>query len=639
MLSYLALSMYGSAGREALATLLWSDRGEEQARASLRQCLMELRKFLEQVDPLALEFDRQTVRLRVDRVWVDALEAERLLASAQPLRAAALWRGDLLADVAPKDQAFGDWLRGERIRRQTQFRSAMDEAMNVQLSKGELIEAANIARELVRLDPTHETAHQVLMHCHANCGETAAALRQYKELTAHLSRDLDSKPNAATETLVASIRAGKIETSFFVATGQDPAVSGRRGGSLAARDRPLVLVLPFLNLTGDPAEEFLTDGITDDLITFLGKIREILVVARNSSFQYKRQDVDLPELARVLKVKYVLQGSVRRVGDRLRVNAWLCDAPANLQIWTERYEVVHAEVLNLVDDILFKIRAALVPALEVDQVDRLSHGDPEELAAYDCYLRGKYLAQDPDSTDVAQRACNLLERAIELNPRLAIAYGPLIRFYNTGLAFRSAGGRLNEHRQRAYALAVRLLELDAANPNAHIAMAWCCMWRRQFSRAQRHFDRALKLDPYEPERLAAVATGRMYLGEADAALELMNRALELAPYELALFMTDLGQIHFMRGDYAQARKYLDQGADRMIRRTFWSAATFGMLDRKGKARAEGQAFIEQVRLIWRGEAAAGPDQFSNWFLQFCPFRNPADEERLRAGLRLAALLA
>ena len=335
LLAVLALTPGAAHTRDKLAGLLWSDRGDAHARDSLKHALGRLRAALgRDGDPLVA--DRQSVRLDPASLTVDVAAFERLLAEGTPdaaEAAIALYRGDLLDGIGIRDPAFEEWLRVERERLRGRAEEAAAGLMARSLAEGDRERAAAAARRLLELDPLREDACRALMRIHADRGETAQALSLYDALRDRLHRELGVRPERETTRLYEAIRQGGEPEDARVAAG-----TGVPDPAPPLPDRPSIAVLPFQNLSGDPEQEYFADGVVEEIITALSRMRWLFVIARNSSFTYQGRAVDVKQVGRELGVRYVLEGSVRAAADRVRIMAHLIDAATGSHLWADSFE-------------------------------------------------------------------------------------------------------------------------------------------------------------------------------------------------------------------------------------------------------------------------------------------------------------
>ncbi len=364
LVGYLALTPGKRHTRDELVALLWSDRGERQARSSLRQSLSELRKALGDGDDSPLIAGQDAVSLEADAVDVDVAEFEHLIDDGTPTaleRAVELYRGDLLDGIGVHDPAFEDWLRDERQRLHECACEALSKLLDHQAPE-DTERAIAIARRLLMLDPLREATHRALMRLYASKGERTLALKQYQACHEVLAAELGLSPETETEELAAEIRTGAARTEEAV----DPVFDRRasRAEPLPLPDKPSIAVLPFVNISGDPEQEYFSDGVTEDIITELARFRSLFVIAHNSSFTYKGRAAKVQDIGRELGVQYVVEGSVRKAGDRVRITAQLVEAESGNHLWAERYDRDLEDVFAVQDEVVQAIVSILPERLD-----------------------------------------------------------------------------------------------------------------------------------------------------------------------------------------------------------------------------------------------------------------------------------
>jgi adenylate cyclase len=325
--------------------------------------------------------------------------------------------------------------------------------------------------------------------------------------------------------------------------------------------RPAVAVLPFDSFSSDPEQEFLADGIVEDLISRLACWRWLPVIARNSTFAYKGKSADVREVSRALGARHVVEGSVRPIGERLRVSVQLLDGESGEHVWANRYDCELAEVPTLADEIVDTIVASLEPAIIRIQGLRTVSRRPENLAAWECLQRGFVRLMDGTWEGVLASG-PLFERALELDPRMARACASLAMFeIHTILHQRAADPAQAE--ERALVWARRAVELDPAEPFAHVSLGWALAFAGRTDEAIDAHERALELNPssawaHWAKGVALCAGGRRRLDEGIAALE---KGLRLSPHDpFAPFITaQLGGALLTRGSLEEAREVLERG--------------------------------------------------------------------------------
>jgi TolB-like protein len=415
LLACLALSPDSAWPREKLMALLWSDRGAEQARASLRQALAEMRRVLGEPSPVCAEND--TVSLDPGLVAVDAIQFERLANAGKFDEAAMLYRGPLLDGHGVRDDAFEDWILIERTRLHD---LAVDVLERCAASQSGEAAIATLQR-LLRLDPAREETHRLLMRLYYAAGQRAQALRQYEHCREILQRDLQAKPDTETERLYRQVQNETRPISAIATNTAKP-------DTVPPPDsKPSIAVLPFANMSGDPEQDYFSDGITEDIITELSRMQWLLVIARNSSFIYKGRVVDVKQVGRELGVRYVLEGSVRKAGGRVRIAGQLIDASTGASLWAERFDGALTEVFDLQDQVATSVVGAIAPRLEKAEIERSKRKPTESLDAYDYY----------------DEALRLFNEAIMRDPNFALAYARAAHCYS----YRKANGWLIEPEQ------------------------------------------------------------------------------------------------------------------------------------------------------------------------------------------------
>ncbi len=400
---------------------------------------------------------------------------------------------------------------------------------------------------------------------------------------------------------------------------------------------PSIAILPFVNMSGDPEQQYYSDGITEDIITELSRFRTISVIARNSSFVYRDKPVDVKQIGQELGVQFVVEGSVRKLEHRVRITVQLVHAESRRHVWAERYDVEHSEIFSIQDDVTHRVAAMVVPKIETEELILARRRPTGQPRAYDCYLRGKscfYAARDGTGIAEARRH---FEEAIEIDPQFASAYSYLARIDNNLTMYSAAGTSLAPLRERAWNEARKAAALDDSDPHAHICLAWCHLWRREFEAARKHLDMATRLNPNDPDRAMDRGTTLIYLGEPEAAIEVMTTGIRLNPFHPDSYLADLAEAYFVARRYDDMIGIAERIADPSPRFAAWKAAAYAFAGREAEARREADKFLANVRAIWAGDAGAGPAEFVAWLLSFSPFRRREDVEHFVSGLRQAGL--
>jgi TolB-like protein/class 3 adenylate cyclase len=326
-------------------------------------------------------------------------------------------------------------------------------------------------------------------------------------------------------------------------------VPSAKATALALPDKPSIAVLPFVNMSGDPEQEYFSDGMTEDLITDLSKLSGLFVIARNSVFMYKGKAVKPEQVGRELGVRYVLEGSVRRAANRVRITAQLVDASTGYHRWAERYDRDLKDIFTLQDEITHKIVAGLAVTLKEDEQERLGRKGTDNLAAYDAYLRGlEYYWRLTEEANVEAR--RLFERAIDLDPKFVRAYAALGRSHLTDWMWQWSQDP--QTLEWAFGAAQRAVALDDASPIAHQVLGEVYLWKQQHDKAIAEAERAVALDPNDAEGYALLAEILTFAGEPHEAIRLLQKAMRLSPYFPIFYELLLGHAYLLTERHEEA---------------------------------------------------------------------------------------
>jgi adenylate cyclase len=369
------------------------------------------------------------------------------------------------------------------------------------------------------------------------------------------------------------------------------------GPALAPPDKPSVAILPFATFQGNPSEDYLSDGMTEDIITELSRFSELLVIARNSSFRYKGKAVDIRQIGRELGVRYILEGSIRRQGDRVRIVAQLIDAQTAVHRWAERYDRELKDILTVQDEVARAIAAILVAHVNKAEMERTLLKPPKAWQAYDCYLRGAdILASYWSSVEVTDlyESRRLLEKSISIDPDFARAYSTLSTTYVIAWLNRLDGDHLEAATlDRAHQLASRAIQLDPNLPHAHASLGAVMIWQRQHDAAVAECDKALALNPNFTDWRIAITL--VYAGESARAVHFLKKHMRLDPFHAPLASHWLGLAYYTLGQYSLALPSLRECALRAPNYRavhVWLAATHARLGQMDEARVEAAKVLQ-----------------------------------------------
>ncbi len=392
-------------------------------------------------------------------------------------------------------------------------------------------------------------------------------------------------------------------------------------------DKPSIAVLAFNNMSGDAEQEYFSDGISEDIITDLSKLSELHVIARNSSFVYKKATVSVPDMAKALGVRYVLEGSVRKAGNRVRVTAQLIDSSSGGHVWANRFDRDLSDIFAVQDELTQEIVAALKLKLTAGEQDRLTPRRAVDVKAYELFLRGRELSWAATGTgNIAAR--DLLERATAIDPGYAAAYA-LIAFTHVVDYSNSFSSDPERSLRTGLELAQRAVAMDEEEPAAHWALGVSYLWSRELDRAQAEVQRGLALSPNSVEFLLLKATTQTFSGDPAGALETLDASMRLDPHYPEITLQFLADARFSLGEYAQAIAAIEQRLARNPQsETAYAllASCYGHLGR-----------LEEARQAWERVLQINPSFSVERRRRILPFRNPEDLERRVEGLRKAGL--
>jgi adenylate cyclase len=391
-------------------------------------------------------------------------------------------------------------------------------------------------------------------------------------------------------------------------------------------DIPSIAVLPFKNLSGDSEQEYFSDGISNDIITDLAKFRELLVIASNTTFIYKNKPVNVQEIGRELDVRYVVEGSVQRAGDKLRINAQLVDTAGGHHLWAERYDRDLKDLFIVQNEIVQTIVAKLAVKVKSAEQARTKHKDPKSFKAYDYLLRGQELFARR-SRSANNEASQMFAKAIELDPQYGAAYAGLgwTHFRNVSDGWTEF---IDQALQQAVDLARKALELDDAMASAYNLLGSAHIFQAQYELAINELHHAIKLNPNNSESHALLGWVLLWSGHTDEAIQALEKTIRLdVRSKQVVFLFHLGLAYYLKGQYQKAVAVLEEGVVQdpdYIGYHIGLAATYAQLGRTADAEREAANTLQRNPFFEVGFYGTA-------------FRNPDDREKIRAGLRKAGL--
>jgi len=393
-------------------------------------------------------------------------------------------------------------------------------------------------------------------------------------------------------------------------------------------DKPSIAVLPFDNLSGNPEQEYFSDGITDDLITDLSKISSLFVVARNSSFMYKGQTAKTQKIAEELGVRYILEGSVRRAGNKVRINAQLIDAITGGHLWAERYDRDYKDILELQDEVLERIVYALSIKLTQKEKEQLVRKYTESLEAYDYYLRGEKSLYKY-SVEENEKARPMFQKAIDLDPNFAQAYAAyaMASYYIWAYA---PVRKIENDREKAFEFASKALALDSNLPMAHLVLAEIQISHHLFDEAITSAEEAVDLEPNYADSHLMKAYILTNIGRHEEAIREINTGFRLNPNPPPYYYQRLGFVQFNLKQYSKAINSIKNAGDTIPEsiRSWVLAPSYAYLGRLDEARA---TLKKLVKVSWNLKLRYIVHPYN------CYFKLEKDRKHLFEGFRKAGL--
>jgi len=609
LLAYLALSPSQSAPRERLADIFWGGRGEEQARASLRQCLAEIRSAIGEL-PL-IEADRDRIWLAQGQSTTDFSAVLTALATGSAIEAAHALKqlaGAPLLDGLKATPEFAAWVRDTAERLARELNDAVLIRLRTELSGGDRDAARLISDAYLDLAPDAEDVVAIAMESDIARGDLVAATRRFERLRAYLERELDVAPGPAVSQLHASL-AAHAAPSRPIEQEQFP---------------PLVLVPIFERAALENHDGYLAIALREEILAGLSRFRDIRL-----SSDERRQIADSLSHADAARA-YQIVGTLLMSGNGWKLIMRVTQLAERRVIWAETLELGNAATATGIAAMVRRIIGMVLPAVNEDFFQRLP---PVANAMYDRYLVAKHRSFHATTLPEMQAAANELEAIIRDVPGFAPAYPPLIRLLNTDYYYTGFGLTGERERHRAFELARTALQLDPHDVHGHTVLGFCHLWLGRADAARERFAHALALNPFHAVRVSEAATGQMYLGDLDAAEELLNRSLELKFGPDDSYREDAGRLCLMRGNGAGALMHLEK----IIQPTLWSGL-YSCLARAQIGQETARAFArwrESVAESWQGATALDADALAKWIDHHHPFVEP-----LRAAFnnQVAALL-
>ena len=397
---------------------------------------------------------------------------------------------------------------------------------------------------------------------------------------------------------------------------------------LALPDKPSIAVLPFTNMSGDPEQEYFSDGISEDIITDLSKIAGLMVISRNSCFTYKGRSVDVRTVGRDLGVRSVLEGSIRRAGNRVRITAQLIDAATGGHLWAERYDRDLTDLFAVQDDVTRRIVDALKVTLSPVEKVQLADSEACNIEAYDYFLRGReFLLGEVKTREKFEQSKDFFMRALEFDPNHSQAYAGLSWAYVFDY-FNRWSDKPDDSLQLAKRAAEQAIEKNPREPFARYSAALAFMMSKDLDRAKTEAEIAISLNPNYALAYAVLGGVHTYSGRQPEAIQMIERAMRLDPAWAQQYLHFLGTAYLLAGKYETAAALLRQRISLVPGTDFTRAVLASALGHLGE--------VDEARRVWRELMEINPKYSFREHFSRQPFR-PEDVERVAAGLAKAGL--
>jgi adenylate cyclase len=487
------------------------------------------------------------------------------------------------------------------------------------IGAGRYDEAIAAAKKAVTVAPNDFLSHSTLAAAYSLAGREEEARSAAEEVLRinpkyslnYIKKQLPFKNKRDLEQFTAGLRkAGLPETP-----------------PLPLPDKPSIAVLPFVNMSGDPEQEYFSDGITEEIITALSKTPKLFVIAPESTLTYKGKPVKVKHVGRELGVKYVLEGSVRKAGDTLRITARFVDAQTGQHLWAERYDRDLKDVFAVQDEITMKILTALQVKLTAGEQAHVFARGTENLQAYLKYLEGhKYFMNFNRDDNVMAR--QLYEEAIDLDQKYPRPYQMLAFTHLMGIYYGSSKSP-SKSIEKATELVQKALALDDSLPYAYYTLGYIYLMKRQHDKAIAHYERAIDLNPNVAHSHAQLGVALNYVGRPEDAIVSFKKAIRLNPIPPSFYFANLGRSYRMVGRYEDSIATYKKVLERTPNQLFANAgltATYSVAGRLDEART-------QAKEVLRVQPKFSAERYVRKF----PFQDKAETERLIDALRKAGL--
>lgn len=657
MLAYLALQSGHSQSREKLAALLWGGNGELQARTNLRQALSVIRKAMPSSNGGRFHTDGDNVVLNLDDLDFDVARFEELASGSAPEQfeqAISLYRGDLLDGFSLREEPFEDWLRVERERLRAIAISALEKLVAYYFTMEDFAHCAQAATRLLVLEPLREDIHRALMRAYAAQDRFNLALKQYELCRDALQRELGLQPEPETQALHGQLRARRMETNKSHRPGRDGIADSEQSRLLTTQAavrrqlelappigkpplpaKPSVAILQFENGSGKADQVYFANGITENIITGLTKFRGLLVIGLKSSLRAHGVSNDVQEIGRRLGVGHIVEGSVRRAGNRVRVTVQLIEALSARRLWAEQYDRNLDDIFAVQDEITDLIVTTLAGRIERASSRRAAHKPVKDMVAYDHLLRAREHSRH--RTQDGETAARFhLDRALELDRELAAAYACSALSYVHEYESAWCPDR-RAALDNAFRLGHKAVCLDDIDAYTHQALAYAAHYCGESALARNEIDRAILLNPHDYPNLCLRAWILMFMGHPAVALSDLNQALRLNPIATEMCLITVGIAEYMAALYRESSETFARISTWDPLRYACMAACHAQLGQHDLARENAAKLLDVAAAEFGDDDGNALARWQSYVHSLLRFQRADDLGRFTDGLRKAGL--
>ena len=635
LLAFLSLSKTGSETRERLSGLLWSDRSEVKARASLRQCIKQIRKVFDDAKFDGFSAGHREISLSKELVQVDVLEnfeellegkVSRTLLADDGLPERILYGFDTISN------SYTAWLY---IVRQN-WRDRLLEELQKSLSSISGADSKKTADALVNIDPTHEPAYRHLIRHYANLGHTSAAIRQYTQLWEVLDCDYDMEPDDKTQALIAEVKLGTYEK-------QSVQKSLSAGSSLGIDEKPSTIQHPkfpvlrvqqFVTNGAPKSGNFLAEGFRQDLIVGLVRFRDWIILdgsqLTTASSEINQTDEDMNNPS------FQIDGTLHEENDRINLVVTLKNSTSNQYLWSERIVLAQDNWFYELRRFVTRISAGLSIYLTAREIDRQLTKHELSNKTYLQWLEAYRLIWSWDPA-MRARAENMFREIIRSYASFAPAYSGLASIFNTEQMIYPGTVANQQRLQEAAKFARIAVSLDPLDVRSQAALAWSYGMTGRHGLAENHHRLVHDLNPNNPVTLISCANGLAMCGDVDTAKKLSDEAVNILPSISPAQWGYLASTRFLCGEYEECVEAADATDWAVPVTAGWKASAVGQLGSASEAQEAGEQFMNYIRPRWQSSKPCTPAQVGNWFLQHCPVKKKTMRDRMREGLAKAGL--